>query len=98
MKSFKNVKELLEVISELIEEGNNNISLNIGNIHIPVKQKDKIAIEILLKLLEYPEIKTVGDVVEVLQDAITWHQLLYIIKYSDEKNTSKDAQASIASV
>ena len=86
MSKMKNLNELSKKITELIDEGLTDISVNIGDLHIPVKSKDKIAIELLLQLLEHPEIETVCDVNEVLQDAIVWHHLFYIIKHSDEKN------------
>ena len=87
-KKFNNLDDLSRVIHELIDDGADDVSLNIGRLHIPVKPKDKIAIDILWKLIDHPDIKTVGDVVEVLQDAMTWHQLFYIMKYSDEQNTN----------
>lgn len=93
---MKDLNELSNQITKLIDNGMTGISLNIGELHIPVKPKDKIAIEILWQLLEHPEIETVGDVLEVLQDAITWHHLFYIIKHSDEQNTKKDAQGRVS--
>ena len=92
IKKFKNLEDLSKVIADLIDAGADDVSLNIGCLHIPVKPKDKIAIDILWKLLDHPNIKTVGDVTEVLQDAMTWHQLFYIIKHSDEQNAIEDKE------